>query len=156
MLAAEFQVVTEHISTRRYPANVEDTNGKPSWMSWVNSAFSSHSTAWHTLHFTGYSLTVQWTRLLAVLVLVLLSLYSTLTFITHNLFSFCAAISSETTKNKDTAREGWKGEGTSTRWWQRLGSWYIKKLKWCASEWVSGHNFRRSGKRLQDMQKLKK
>lgn len=30
MLAAEFEVVTAYITTERYPANVEDTNGKRS------------------------------------------------------------------------------------------------------------------------------
>lgn len=44
MLAAEFEVITAHITTKRLTANVEDTNGKSSLIFEVNSIFFSYST----------------------------------------------------------------------------------------------------------------
>lgn len=130
MLAAEFEVITAHITTKRLTANVEDTNGKSSLIFEVNSIFFSYSTicaAWHTLSpFAGYSLPVQWTCLLAVLVLLLL--YSTLTFITHNLFSFCAAISSETKKKHKYTKRG----GGARLWVYQK----VKMLREWVSEWA--------------------
>lgn len=44
MLAAEFEVVTAHITTKRLTANVVDTNGKSSLIFEVNSIVFSYST----------------------------------------------------------------------------------------------------------------
>lgn len=43
MLAAQFEVVTTHITTKRLTANVVDTNGQSSLIFEVNSMFFSYS-----------------------------------------------------------------------------------------------------------------
>lgn len=124
MLAAEFEVVTAHKTTKRLTANVVDTNGKSSLIFEVNSILFS------------YSQTVQ-PDILSPLYRVFpaspmnlpsCSACAPLTlFDSHFYYSqFVFILCSNQQRNTSIQRGGEAGQG--------LGSGYIKKLKCCASE----------------------